>query len=154
LREGIYWLVVAGDPRGAESLGGATVARPFAVTSAPGDPCELGPRLALLAGKPHRRWIALDGFASRRGRIHQRHALGLTIAFSSLLIAATLELILVLGGARAPREDLTRALKDLGEAEAVPQVTRRTTAGSVAIGILVALLGFALLAALLLWRGN
>jgi hypothetical protein len=154
LPEGLYWFVTSGDPRGAETLGGAAIARPFVVTSTPGDRCETGPKLARTASVPHTKWIALDGFANRRGRAHQRRVLGLSIAFSSLAIAAMLEVMLVLAGARAPREDITRALEELGEGAAVERVTKRTTVGSVIIGVLVALLGFALLAALLLWRAT
>jgi hypothetical protein len=152
LDEGLYWLVTSGDPRGAETLEGATIARPFSVTTASADPCEIGPRLAVLQARPHPRWVALDGFVNRRGRAHQRRMLGFSIAFSSLGIAAILELLLVIGGAEKAREDIARALTGLGEVDAIPRVTRRTTAGGLLVGILVALLGFALLAALLLWR--
>ncbi len=160
LAEGLHWLVTSGEPRGAESLRGAALARPFWVeahpATAPGptDACELGARLAMHPATAFHRWLALDGFAGREDKNAANRRIGLALALGSLFVAAALELLLILQGTRRTRDDLQRAARDLGDGGAGASMTRRTSAGSLVIGILIALLGFGLLASLLMWRAG
>jgi hypothetical protein len=71
--------------------------------------------------------------------MRERRRLGTAIGLSALALAALLEGLLVVGAARRAKSDLE------------PRFSRGSPAGSVAIGLLAALLGFALLAALLLY---
>jgi hypothetical protein len=144
LAEGLYWIVTSNEARGAEALARGSVAQPFVVARASGDERDACTDLAVLAqGAAPRfpRWIALDGFAGRRERARARHARGTAIGLLALAIGGALEALLVLGSARRSGEDLPAAM------------VRRSPAGNVAIGVLAALLGFALLAALLVYWG-
>jgi hypothetical protein len=150
LPDGNYWLVTAGDPRGAESVSGAAVARPFVVGDAP--TAGLGPRLATLAPPRFSRFVALDGLPGRRRADGGRHRRGVFLAFGSLAIAAALETLLILRGVERARRELAHMgemLEGGGKA-----IERRFSVASVIIGLLLALLGFALLAALLTWRAG
>jgi hypothetical protein len=149
LLPGLYWLVTSGEPRGAESLAGAAVARPFTVSEGAPDPCALAPTVAVRAGGGFRRWLAVEGVDV--GPERSRRKLGLAIALGSLLVAAILEGLLLFQGARRARRTIAAAFAD--DEAAAERVAKRPVAGSVAVGILVALLGFGLLAALLVWRG-
>ena len=79
--------------------------------------------LALSPITPTPRWIALDGFVGQRALDHAARARGLAVALGAIAIAVLLEAAL-----------LWRA-------------AARRPAGTVAVAILVGLLGFALLAA-------
>lgn len=153
LPAGSYWLVTAGDPRGAESLAGSAVARPFVV----GGPAEatrgeIGPRLSTIAPYRFSRFVALDGLPGRRRADGGRHRRGLLLAFGSLAIAAALETMLILRGVERARRELARVAAMLDDREST--IERRFSAASVVIGLLLALLGFALLAALLTWKAS
>jgi hypothetical protein len=153
LPAGSYWLVTSGDPRGAESLSGSAVARPFVVgASATAARGELGPRLSTLAPPHFARFIALDGLPGKRSADGGRRQRGLFLAFGSLAIAAALETLLILRGVERSRRELARVAAMLDEDERA--IERRFSAASVAIGLLLALLGFALLAALLTWKAS
>jgi hypothetical protein len=106
------------------------------------DPCDAGALLATRAASGFPRWTALDGFADRRHAAMGKRRLGLAIGLSALAAAAMLEALLVLGSAR-------RAGAELGQS-----LVKRSPVGSVAIAVLAVLLGFALVAALLLYRGG
>jgi hypothetical protein len=153
LGPGTYWLVTSGDPRGAESLEGAAVARPFLVAERSSvDRASLGPRLALLSPPSFSRFVALDGLPGKRRADGSRHRRGLLIALGALGVAAVLEVSLILRAvARSKRllKRLSGVLNDDG-----PPIERRFSAGSVVVGLLVALLGFALLATLLTWKAG
>jgi hypothetical protein len=143
LAPGLYWAVAAADPDGASSLGAGTIARPFFVASSeeaalamatdraacslPRDPRETASAvsscLALSPITPTPRWIALDGFVGQRALDHAARTRGLAVALGAIAIAVLLEAAL-----------LWRA-------------AARRPAGTVAVAILVGLLGFALLAA-------
>ena len=172
LRPGLYWAIAAGDPAGAARLGPGTAARPFFVAPSDeaalafgADPSECVPSaderetaramavcLALTAPTPTPRWTALDGFAMQRAREAERRARGLEIALGAILVAVLLEAVLLLRAAalaRARLRTLAEAHEAVVEANAAPpRLAGR--AWTVAIALLVALLGFALLAAFLL----
>jgi hypothetical protein len=153
---GLAWVVTSGEPRGAETLAGAALARPFLVDGAPPPPgvppaSDACAELAYLSVHPaagFARFVAVDGFAGRAAGIAARRKKGLAIALGSLAVASLLEVLLLLGAAARARADALRTA-DLAGDEAI---ARSEGAGGVLVGVLVALLGFGLLAAMLLWR--
>ncbi len=153
LQRGTYWLVTSGDPQGAESLEGAAVARPFlAADPSTVDRASLGPDLAMLAPPRFSRFVALNGLPGKREADGSRHRRGLAIALGALGLAAALEVWLILR-AVARSKLLFARLSGVLDEQGAP-IEPRFSAGSVAIGLLLALLGFALLAALLTWKAG
>ncbi|AKU96734.1 hypothetical protein AKJ09_03398 [Labilithrix luteola] len=152
LASGLHWLVVSGEPRGAEHLAGAAIARPFFVgTSNEVDvqnACSIGPWLASHEATGFPRWIALDGLPARSRANRGRHFAGLLIAGVSLLAAGLLEVLLLTAAAREARVAMQLAELDELDPEA-KRVTAKPPGGGLAVAVLVVLLGFALLAALL-----
>lgn len=155
LAPGLHWFVVSGEPRGAERLAGAAIAKPFLVGSAPGvrpdEPCSIGPWLARRPASGFPRWLAIDGMATRGSANRARHRAGLAIGLVSLLVAAVLELLLLTAASREARAVMQ--LADLDEPEERDRVTAKPPGGGLAIALLVAMLGFALLAALMIAKG-
>jgi hypothetical protein len=165
LAPGLYWAVEAGDPVGGSLLGPGTVDRPFFVAASDAAALSYGldaaacappldPRdaaravsvcLALAGATPVPRWTAVEGFSMQHARDAQRRRRGLALALGGLLVAAALEVLLLLRTSVAARVKL-RAQEDAADAGPVRFVGR---AWSVGVGLLVALLGFALLAAFL-----
>jgi hypothetical protein len=141
LDPGLYWLVTSSSGNGAESLVGGSVAVPVLVGAAERAACDVGAALAMSTAAGFPRTLVLDGFAGRREQARERRRLGSAIGLSALVVAAALEALLLLRAARKG-------------AELAPSLVRRAPAGSVAIALLAGLLGFALLAALLLYRGT
>jgi hypothetical protein len=159
LAPGLYWAVGASAPAGAAGLGPGTIVRPFfvaasdeaalsfgtdwAACSPPRDVREtaraVGSCLAVSAARPVPRWVALDGFAAQHARDGERRALGLAVAVSAIVVASLLEVVLLL---RAAASANARLLADAGRKP-------DARAWRVAVALLVALLGFALLAAFL-----
>ncbi len=156
LGPGIYWAVASGDPAGAAGLEPGSSVRPFFVAGSDEEALRFGPDpdacapshdvretsravdtcLALAVANPVQRWVALDGFAARRGRDGQRRGRGLAIALAGVAAAVLLEGALLL-----------RAAAGAGAAAGgVPVERRRFT---LAVALLTGLLGFALLAAFL-----
>jgi len=156
LAPGLLWLVVSGGPRGAERLAGAAIAKPFLVGGAPGvrpeEACSIGPWLAKRPARGFPRWLALDGMATRGAANRASHRLGLFIGLGSLFAAAVLEVLLLTAASREARATMLHA--DLDETGADrDRVTARAPGGGLAIALLVAMLGFALLAALMVTKG-
>jgi len=156
LARGLHWIVVSGEPRGAERLAGAAIARPFLVGDAPGvrpdEACSIGPWLAKRPATGFPRWLALDGMATRGAKNRASHRLGMAIGLVALLAAAVLELLLLTAASREARAVMLLADLDAPEEERA-RVTAKPPGGSLAIALLVALLGFALLAALMVAKG-
>lgn len=150
LMKGLHWLVVSGEPRGAEKLAGAAVAKPFEV-GAPRDACAAGPWLAERPADGFPRTLALDGMAVRGATNAKRRRIGLIIGFVSLAAAAILDAILMIAMAREARA--VTLLADLSEGEEQKALTAKPPGGSILVGVLVAILGFALLAVLLFAKG-
>ncbi len=144
LAPGLAWIVTASEPRGAETLGGATLVRPFLVTGDPmppgapnpSDACAIGAALALHPAGGFHSWVALDGFPAREAVNTARRKRGLGIALSSLAVASVLEVLLLIQASRRGQVGVARA-RDVA---------------NVVIVILLGVLGFGLLAALLLSR--
>ncbi|HSY24392.1 MAG TPA: hypothetical protein VK841_19830 [Polyangiaceae bacterium] len=151
LPAGLYWVVASGDPGGATSFGPGSIARAFAVAGgddaalaygadrdecgAPGDPRvparQLASCLAVTPLVPAPRWVALDGFVGAHARDAAKRAQGLAVAVGAVFTAMALETVLLLRVALSARAGLR-------------------SASSVVAGVLVAALGFLLLAAFLL----
>jgi hypothetical protein len=159
LLPGLYWLVTSSDPRGAELLTGSTVARPFRV-GAPSFSvlAELATLVELVPPKASRT-LVLDGLRAPKERATRARRRGLAIALGALGIGGALELFLLArASARARRrmQELTDAalLAQGAVGEAMSYETAGTAAARLVIVGLLTLLGFALLAALLLVRGG
>ena len=161
LASGLHWIVVSGEPRGAERLAGAAIAKPFLVGDAPdslgervrpGEACSIGPWLAKRPATGFPRWLALDGMATRGASNRASHRLGLFIGLVSLLAAAVLEVLLLTAASREARAAMLLAELDEPEADR-RRVVAKPPGGSLAIAILVAMLGFALLGALMVAKG-
>ncbi len=153
LARGLHWLLVSGEPRGGETLGGAAMGWPFLVGERPDvdtkDPCSIGPWLLQHGATPLARWTALDGLPARHANNRKRHAAGLAIALVALATAVVLEVLLLTAAAREAREAMAAvtaaSAEQTGEA-----MTKRSPGGSLAVALLLVVLGFALLAVLVL----
>lgn len=163
LPPGLYWAVAAGDPRGASELGPGTSVRPFFVASSddaalglgtdrstcmtraqsPENAGALWPCLCVAAARPVARWVALDGVPMQLASAGARHARGVVIALGAVGLAALLEVVLLLRAALPAHA----AFADPFETTRGPARTVLARSWTVVIAILVALLGFALLAA-------
>lgn len=151
LAKGLHWLVVSGEPRGAEHLAGAAIAKPFVVGPMQ-DACTVGPMLAQAPAEGFPRWLALDGMAVRGATNRSRHRLGLFIGLLALVSAAAIDVLLLIAAAREARAAML--LADLDDPDAARgRVTAKPPGGSLAIALLLAVLGFALLAVLLFVKG-
>jgi len=157
LAPGLYWVVASGEPRGAEHMTGAAVARAVLVGSPAGapdatsGPCTMGPWLAERPASGTPRWVALDGLPARSSANRTRHRLGLLIGLVSLLAAGVLETVLLVGASREAR--IALQLAELDEDEGAQKVTAKSPGGGLAIALLASILGFALLAVLLVAKG-
>lgn len=142
LPDGDYWLVASGDPRGAEKMMGATIAKRFRVGNKLTAGCDASLASAQLLAAPTPRFLALDGIATRGAKNRARHRTGLLIGLLALGAAALLETLLLTQAAREARLVLAAAESD------EPQKTTAKS-GNLLVALLVALLGFAFLAALM-----
>lgn len=160
LAPGLHWLVVSGEPRGAERLAGAAVAKSILVGGAvPDDPsinvqnaCSIGPWLAQRPAPGFPRWVALDGLPGRSAANRSRHLIGLLIGLISLLAAGVLETLLLVAASREARISLQLAELD-DDDPAATKVTASSPGGGVVMAVLIAVLGLALLAVLLIAKG-
>jgi len=160
LAPGLHWLVVSGEPRGAERLAGAAVAKSIFVGAAVADDpsvdvqntCSIGPWLAQRPAPGFPRWVALDGLPGRSAENRARHALGLAIGLISLLAAGILETLLLVAASREARIALQLAELDEDDPSAT-KVTARPPGGGVVVAVLIAVMGLALLGVLLVAKG-
>ena len=172
LAPGLYWAVVSSDPVAGALLGPGTSARPFFVARSdeqalaygtdrtectpPRDPRELVRAVsvcaALVGPTPIRRMTVLDGFAAPHARRAQRRARAMALSLGAIAIAMVLETVLLLRTARQARMRLDAAAR---EEELVGELAneRAERAGKLGVALLVAMLGFVLLAAFLARAG-
>jgi hypothetical protein len=163
LAPGLYWAVVAGDPAGAAQLGPGTLTLPFVVAATDAaalafglDPSEctepLVPRetprvlsvcLALSGARSVPRWEAVEGFSRLHAAERLRRGRGMSLALTAIGAGVVLEVLLLLRAASATRA----RLRVTAEGAEEPLPLHAHPAWTVAIGVLVALLGFVLLAA-------
>lgn len=169
LPPGLYWIAAAGDAQGASALGPGSVARPFfvgkdavsalaygtepSVCVAPGDVRDaarvLSVCLSLAAPTPLTRWVAVDGFVYKRARDAAQRTRGVLIAGSAIVLAILLETVLLLRMAAIARAGL-KAAERSDEAGGSQLVGK---GWNVVAGILLAMMGFALLGAFLVRLG-
>ncbi|HRG97529.1 MAG TPA: hypothetical protein PLR99_14845 [Polyangiaceae bacterium] len=164
LPPGRYWLVTSGDPRGAERIEDSTVARALRVhatdprgSEAPKLSCEERADLSMHPGSGFVRTELLDGLPSRRRDDTFRERVGVGMGLAGLLAAAVIEVMLALAAVREARDAIDHAVREAegaepGDGAEAPIVTKRGSAGSVVVGLAVVVLGFALLAVLLVWK--
>jgi hypothetical protein len=165
LPPGLYWAVASSDAGGATTLGAGTSTLPFFIAASDADalrfgtdPSEcveparaaqtaraLGPCLAVAAAGPVARWTALDGFSEKNRKLRDKRLRGMTIAWGSILVAMALESLLIL---RAAARGRRRRPSPEGESHEEVLAMSRPLEGVVAV--LVALLGFAVIAAFVL----
>ncbi|MDB4939142.1 MAG: hypothetical protein JWP87_6114, partial [Labilithrix sp.] len=142
LAPGLYWLVVSGEPRGAERMAGAAVSKTILVgDGAPygvnvQDACSLGPWLAQRPATGFPRWIALDGLPARSADNRSRHLVGLLIGVLSLLAAGILETLLLVAASREARVALQLAELDDDDPSAT-KVTAQTPGGGLVVAVLI-----------------
>jgi hypothetical protein len=169
LGEGLYWLVTSGTPSGAEKMSAATVVDPFFVAANDGEAVSFGTSKAACSGArdarvaaralgpcaaltdspgPFARWIALEGLTAKHAHDRERRHRGILLALGALVVASVLEGLIIVTGVR----DSRRKLRASGESasDEMKNSAPRVTALQLAIGLLVALLGFALIATLVL----
>jgi hypothetical protein len=116
---------------------------------APGEESDraLGPCLALATGGAFPRWTALDGFVKLRADAARKRARAIDIGLASVSVASLVETILILQTIFAARRKMREAQ------EARPELARvgsRFAAVSITVGMLIALLGFGLVAVMLM----
>ncbi|WP_394844562.1 hypothetical protein LZC95_46850 [Pendulispora brunnea] len=131
------FVIASGEPHGAETLSGATLAFPYVP---PASPCDVRPALARMTARAFPRPVVLDGLGPVHMVAARARARGLRLALWTLLLAALVEGLLLLRHAKRGRIGFARLPPELIEGRV----------GSVAVGLGIGLLGFALLAALLL----
>jgi hypothetical protein len=174
LAPGLYWVVAGSDPAASALLGPGTIARPFFVAGTdelalafgtdrddcarPRDPRELARAVsvcaALVGPAPTPRRHVLDGFAASHERRAHKRARALAVALGAIAIAMALETVLLLRvghRARTGLRDVIGGQVTGGEPEVRDALTER--AGRLGMMLLVALLGFVLLAAFLARAG-
>jgi hypothetical protein len=145
LAPGHYWLVTSSDARGAEALSGTTLARPFDV----GEP---KPVTALRSAEPFSRFLAVDGLVRPIAAAAARRRRAVWVVLTALVVAAMLEVLLLLRAAERARRKLATLSDATTEAGADGRELGPRQAGGVAILVLVTILGFALIAALMMVR--
>ncbi|WP_394834057.1 hypothetical protein LVJ94_46885 [Pendulispora rubella] len=131
------FVIASGEAHGAENLSGATLAFPYAPPAAA---CELRPTLARMTARVFPRPVVLDGLGPVHMVAARARARGLRLAVWTVLLSALVEGLLLLRHAKRGRIGFARLPPELIEGRV----------GSVAVGLGIGLLGFALLAALLL----
>jgi hypothetical protein len=173
LAAGLYWAIASSDPMGAGLLGPGSIARPFFVASSdeaalafgtdrqacalPRDARDvgrvLGACLARTRAIAHPRQIAIEGFAVRHEVDRRRAAAGLSVALGAIAVAVVLEATLLLRAWHSARARLRSASWSEGASESERETVQTERAWNVVVALLVALLGFGLLAALLIRSG-
>jgi hypothetical protein len=155
LPEGLYFFTTSGDPKAIDALDSSAVARPFLVRKELPDVCSLLDSLAPAAA-PIKRTPVLDGLYVRRQGDRQKKRRGLFLGILSLTVAALLEIVLLLSAAKDARADLAAHMSEVldeDEARGIDADERRASSvPRMAVAILIAMLGFALIGAFVIWR--
>jgi hypothetical protein len=148
LSSGTYWLYTAAGSHGVETNEASTVARPFVVANG-SDGGDSYPLMTLTP--PSVTYdLLLDGLAAPRERARTSRRKGVQIGLSGLLLAGLLETLLLFRAVERGRAKM-RMLADAATMAGVAPLGRARASGAAAL-ILATLLGFVLLAALLVVR--
>lgn len=148
LSAGLVWVVTSGEPSGAETLSGATLAWPVRVGGEE-QPCDGATDSGFVPGG-FPRWTAIDGRIAEEQRGAERHMRGVTVGVGALAIAAVLETLLLLASARRTSRELAQLAED-ADAPALAATGKRG-AIDLAVALLLLLLGLCLLASFVMWR--
>lgn len=166
LAPGLYWAVAASDPTTPSKLGPRATVRPFFVAWSDDSALAFGtdpagcasrrdaretqaalwPCLALSPATPVARYTVLDGFPAIVRATRARRSRGLTIAMGAIALATLIEMALMLRAAAATR---ARFAVDATDVAGAPEHTVVRWC-SIGIAVLLGLLGFVLLAALIM----
>jgi hypothetical protein len=172
LSPGLYWTVASSDPAAGALLGPGASARPFFVAASDEQALAFGTERAecassrnpreparalsicasLVAPTPIPRETLLDGFAAKHALRAHKRARSMALSLGAIAIAMVLETVLLVRTARRARMRLHAAASD-GELESELVDERAERAGKLGIALLVAMLGFVLLAAFLARAG-
>ncbi len=150
LAAGLHWIIVSGEPDGAETMAGATRAFPLRIGVPASDVCDEPWAGRTPAALP--RFVAADGFARARIPALARRATGRKIVLGAVSSGLLLELLLLVMAIRRVRPAIAPA-DDEHEADgknapaAKPLPTSRME--SAVVLVLLSALGFLLLFALL-----
>lgn len=148
LAAGLYWVVTSGEPTGAETMSGATIAWPVRV-GGEARPCDGVDDSGFVPGG-FPRWTAVDGRIAEERRGAETHARGVAVGVGALAIAAVLETLLLLMTARRTGRELAQLAEDADAPALAP--TKKRGALDVAVALLLLLLGICLLASFVMWR--
>ena len=140
LAPGNYWIVAGSGPRAAETMSPGTFAIPFHIGKNSVGANAAGGQLATEHARGFARSLVLDGFLEARSITAQRRHGSMSIALIALALGAIVETILLLRAAR-----IGSRTTDGTHASSASWITK--TPGTIAIGIGLSLLGFALFAA-------
>jgi hypothetical protein len=155
LPEGLYFMTASGDPKAIDALDSSAVAHPFVVRKEPPDACALYDAL-LPQMQPTKRTDVLDGLYVRRQGDRAKKRRGLFLALFSLAVAAVLEIVLLVSASRDARADLASQMKDLLDEEDAKAIDLDAKESKgvprLLVAVLIALLGFTLIGAFVVWR--
>jgi hypothetical protein len=161
LDPGLYELVLAGDARGAEAMGTHTRAVPILVNAgaeANASACALDDPGRRAAAGPFPRFTALDGLADAHLALAAQRRRAHAIALAFVAVGAVAEALLLLSGVIASRralaESIATALASGARIDGAGLPSRRGELVALGSGLLLALLGFALLGAALWSTGR
>jgi hypothetical protein len=164
LHSGLHWIVTSGDAAGAVALGGAAIARPIFATprdaKAPSiatNACDQTAYFVAHSATGFSRQRALDGFIDRGTNVRAQHRLGVFIGLASLVIAAIIEIVLLLRALQSSKRSIDHVTSEINrdDDDGGPRTMRSSSIlPNAALAVGLALLGFGLLAAMLLLRGS
>jgi hypothetical protein len=132
-------------------LTGSTLARPFEVAD---DTAPSGEPAVRRAAAPFARFLALDGLIGPHARAAARRRRGVWIVLGALLAAAGLEAALLLRAAARARGRLARLSAATEDAGGEGPGLEPDAAGGIALLVLATVLGFVLIAALMMVRDS
>lgn len=148
LAPGLHWVVASGEPKGATTMNGATIALPVRVGATETE-CATGSDASLVAsGFP--RWPAIDGRDHARALAAERRKKGLSLALGSFAVAAALETLLIAMASRGAKRGMARVADEAGAPDIAPPARQRWL--DVTVALLLFLLVLGLLAAFMTWR--
>jgi hypothetical protein len=147
---GRSFVVVSGEPDGAQSIAGATRALPIWIGG--GAPCEAD--LAEVSAQAFPRFVALDGFDAKHAWLASRRRRGRLIALGALALGSLLETLLLLRAAREGRQRLRVLHTAIAEGGEAPPLAARRGPLDVLVVLMLSLLGFVLLFALVEWTSR
>lgn len=153
LPPGSYWLVASGTPEGtADAAQPGTLSHPFFIHEGALPSCSIAAKLATSYRSHFPRATVADSLSSRHAKDRKNKSLGIAIALIGLLAGALLETLLLLRGVGRAASELSVASENADESRALGKSGKEKA--RVVIGVLMALLGFSLFAAIVVWASH